>query len=185
MQWCNNVTKLHSSSSHFFILDHRQLLLLYVSLTVGQVDTHPVTGKFRNKTMTVIWSWAKFKDQTGEAIRQKQSAVLPLVHNNCSCHLSLGCRCRTMTPSSPIAKNFFCIFFVVSLQHQQLQQQQHLMFHETNHRRSTLDLDKTTRQEHLNSRHNRSPYTGTELENLILNMNVSRVCILDSQAWCL
>ena len=94
-------------SSHFFILDHRQLLLLYVSLTVGQVDTHPVTGKFRNKTMTVIWSWAKFKDQTGEAIRQKKPAVLPLVHNNCSCHLSLGCRCRTMTPSSPIAKKLF------------------------------------------------------------------------------
>ena len=106
----SGVTMLQCSivSSHFFILDHRQLLLLYVSLTVGQVDTHPVTSKFRNKTMTVIWSWAKFKDQTGEAIRQKQPAVLPLVHNNYSCHLSLRCRCRTMTPSSPIAKNFFC-----------------------------------------------------------------------------
>ena len=50
------------------------------------------------------------------------------------------------------------------------------MFHETNHRRSTLDLDKTTRQEHIDtSRHNPSPYTGTELENLILKVNVIRV----------
>ena len=88
---CNNVTMLHCI---FPLLRSwpQTIAPVICQSNCGAVDTHPVTGKFRNKTMTVIWSWAKFKDQTWEAIRQKQAAVLLLVHNSCPCHLSLGCR---------------------------------------------------------------------------------------------
>ena len=177
-------------SSHFFILDHRQLPLLYVSLTVGQVDTHPVTGKFRNKTMTVIWSWAKFNDQTWEAIRQKQPAVLLLVPNSCSCHnMDGGNRYKTMTPSSPIAKKTFVCGQLTALAMAIAIAIITIAIALDVPWNKPQTIDFRSRQDHktgaLKQQTQSSPYTGTELENLIPKINVSRVYILDSQAWYL
>ena len=174
-------------SSHFFVLDRRQLLLLYVSLTVGQLTLILSLANSETK------QWRGFgHGQNSKTRHEKQSDKNSLLFSFWSAivalvlyHLGVGNRYRTMTPSSPIAKKTFVCDQLTALAIIAIAIATALDV--PWNKPQTIDF--RSRQDHktgaLKQQTQSSPYTGTELENLIPKINVSRVYILDSQAWYL